>query len=93
MGRRVQAIGDEPAGNVDMGNVSVIAPSIHPFIAISSGRLTPHSAEFAAAAASDAGMEGLIDAAKALAMTTADVISQPKALSRIKEDFLNAAGG
>ena len=55
MGCRVQAIGDEPAGSVDMGNVSVIAPSIHSFIAISSGRLTPHSAEFAAAAASDAG--------------------------------------
>lgn len=57
-----------------MGNVSVIAPSIHPYIAISPRRLIPHSAEFAAAAASDAGMEGLIDAAKALAMTAANVI-------------------
>ena len=74
-----------------MGNVSVIAPSIHPCIAISSGRLTPHSAEFAAAAASDAGMEGLIDGAKALAMTAADVISQPETLSRIREEFLDTS--
>jgi len=89
LGRRVQAIGDEPAGSVDMGNVSVIVPSIHPFIAISPRRLTPHSVEFAAAAASDAGMEGLINGAKALAMTATDVISQPEVLSRIREEFLN----
>lgn len=79
--------GKEPTGSVDMGNVSAIAPSIHPYIAISPERLTPHSAEFTTATASDAGMEALIDGAKALAMTAADVISLPEALSRIKEEF------
>jgi len=93
LGRRVQAIGDEPAGSVDMGNVSTIVPSIHPFIAISSVPLPPHSTEFAAAAASGAGMEAVTDGAKALAMTAVDIISQPKTLSRIKEEFLKASLG
>lgn len=88
LGRKTDGFGDEPAGSVDMGNVSVIVPSMHPFIAISPERLTLHSAEFATAAASDAGMEALIDGAKALAMTVADVISLPEALSRIKEEFV-----
>ena len=91
LGRTVQEIGDTPTGSTDMGNVSVIAPSMHPYIAISPRPLTPHSAEFATAAASDTGMEGLIDAAKALAMTAADVISQPEALSQIREEFLNTS--
>jgi len=81
----------EIGGSTDMGNVSVIVPSMHPFVAISSEPVPLHSTEFAAVAASDAGMEGLIDGAKALAMTAADVISQPEALSRIKEEFLNTS--
>ncbi len=89
LGRRVDE-GEEPAGSVDMGNVSAIVPSMHPFIAISPERLTLHSAEFATAAVSDAGMEALIDGTKALAMTAADVIGLPEALSRIKKEFLNA---
>ena len=89
LGRRVDE-GEEPAGSVDMSNISVIVPSMHPFIAISPERLILHSAEFATAAVSDAGMEALIDGAKALAMTAADVISMPEALSQIKEEFLNA---
>ncbi len=88
LGRRINEISDT-GGSTDMGNVSVIVPSIHPFIAMSSGLLALHSTEAAVAAASDAGMEALIDGAKALAMTAADVISQPETLSQIKEEFLN----
>lgn len=90
LGRRVDGF-LEIGGSTDMGNVSVIVSSMHPFVAISPDPVPLHSTEFAAVAASDAGMEGLIDGAKALAMTAADVISQPEALSRIKEEFLNTS--
>ena len=90
LGRRVDVDeGKEPTGSVDMGNVSAIVPSIHPFIAISPEVLPLHSHEWAAAAASATGMEALIDGAKALAMTAVDIIGQPETLSRIREEFLS----
>ena len=74
-----------------MGNVSLVVPSIFPLIAISSKPLANHSAEFHAAAASDAGNQVVIDSAKALAMTATDVMAQPETLSQIKEEFLNTS--
>lgn len=88
LGRSVSELGDS-GGSTDMGNVSNVVPSMHPFIAISSEVLPGHTLEFAAAACSDYGMKAMIDAAKALAMTAADVISQPEVLARIKEEFKN----
>ncbi len=87
LGRTVDDILDGIPGSIDTGNVSTVVPSIHPLIAISTERLTAHSAEFAAAAASDAGNRAVIDGAKALAMTAADVIAQPEILRRIKDEF------
>jgi len=74
-------------GSTDMGNVSQVVPSIHPTIAIAPPEVTIHTAEFVAAAASDAGHEGLIDAAKAMAMTVVDVL-QPDLLYEIKREFV-----
>lgn len=74
-------------GSTDFGNVSQLVPSIHPFVAIA-GRGTPfHSREFRQAAASEAGMRGLVDAAKALAMTMVDLLVEPENLRRVKEEF------
>jgi amidohydrolase len=73
-------------GSTDMGNVSQVVPSIHPTIAIAPREVVIHTPEFAAAAASEAGHEGLMDAAKAMAMTVADII-QPGMLDRIKQEF------
>ena len=73
-------------GSTDMGNVSQVVPSIHPTIAIASPEVPAHTPEFAAAAASEAGHEGLIDAAKAMAMTVADIL-QPGKLDRIRQEF------
>lgn len=74
-------------GSTDMGNVSQVVPSIHPTIAIAPPEVTIHTAEFVAAAASEAGHEGLIDAAKAMAMTVVDVL-QPDLLYEIKREFV-----
>ena len=74
-------------GSTDMGNVSQVVPSIHPTVAIAPPGVSLHSVDFALAAASEAGHEGLLDAAKALTMTVADLVGEPQALAKVKEDF------
>jgi len=76
-----------PIGSSDMGNVSQVVPSVHPMIAVAPAGVSLHSAEFASAAASEAGHKALLDAAKALAMTVADVLGQPEALGKIRQAF------
>ena len=87
LGRHVVAFKPEfGIGSTDMGNVSQVVPSIHPTIAIASPDVLGHTPEFAAAAASEAGHEGLLDAAKAMAMTVVDIL-QPGMLDKIKQEF------
>jgi metal-dependent amidase/aminoacylase/carboxypeptidase family protein len=76
-----------PFGSSDMGNVSQVVPSMHPTVAIVSPTVPLHSAEFASAAASEAGHQGLLDAAKAMPMTVVDIIKQPEVLQKIKQEF------
>ena len=73
-------------GSTDMGNVSQLLPSIHPTIAVASPGVSIHTPEFAAATASEAGHKGLMDAAKAMAMTVADIL-QPGTLDKIRQEF------
>ncbi|MBI4181170.1 MAG: M20 family metallopeptidase [Chloroflexi bacterium] len=74
-------------GSTDMGNVSQMVPSIHPFVAIAQPDVLAHSPRFAVAAASEAGTRGMLDAAKALAMTVVDLLSNPEIVDKIKEEF------
>lgn len=74
-------------GSTDMGNVSQVVPSIHPTIAIAPETVSTHSPEFAAAAASEGGHEGLVAAAKSLAMTAIDLLTSPDLLARAKDEF------
>jgi len=88
LGRRVELF--EPHfgfGSTDMGNVSQVIPAIHPSVAIVSPDVLLHSADFAVAAASESGHKGLLDAAKALAMTVVDLLSEPQALAKVKGEF------
>ena len=88
LGRKIKL--SEPGegfGSTDMGNVSQLVPSIHAMVAIAPKGVTPHSPQFAAAAASDAGIRGLTDAAKALAMTVVDLISNPEVVAKIQDEF------
>ncbi len=87
LGRQVEAFDPRFGfGSTDMGNVSQVVPSIHPTIAIASPEVFIHTQEFASAAASEAGHKGLMDAAKAMAMTVADIF-QPGMLDKIKQEF------
>jgi len=74
-------------GSTDMGNISQIVPSIHPMIAIAPTGTSLHSVEFAQAAASESGHNGLVDAAKAMAMTVVDIICDKGLISQIKSEF------
>ena len=88
LGRKVRPPGASHAfGSTDMGNVSQLLPSIHPFVAIAPEEVLVHSPEFAAAAASEAGIKGALDAAKALAMTVADLVASPEIVNNIKNEF------
>jgi amidohydrolase len=87
LGRHVEALDSRFGfGSTDMGNVSQVVPSIHPTISIASPGVSIHTQEFASAAASEAGHEGLMDAAKAMAMTVADIL-RPGMLDKIKQEF------
>ena len=88
LGRKVASL--EPYlgfGSTDMGNVSQVVPAIHPSVAIVSQDVQLHSKDFVLAAASNSGHNGLLDAAKALAMTVADLLGEPENLSRVKDEF------
>ncbi len=88
LGRKMQLSDPSKAfGSTDMGNVSQIVPSIHPTVAIAPVEVAAHSPEFASAAASEAGIKGLLDAAKALAMTVVDLVAGPEIVIRIKQEF------
>jgi amidohydrolase len=87
LGRQVEAFDPRfGLGSTDMGNVSQVVPSIHATIAIAPSEVLIHTPEFAAVAASQAGHKGLLDAAKAMAMTVADIF-QPGMLDKINQEF------
>jgi amidohydrolase len=91
LGRQVEAFDPHfGLGSTDMGNVSQVVPSIHPTIAIAPPEILIHTPEFASTAASEAGHEGLMDAAKAMAMTVVDILGQPGILDKIKQEFCHA---
>jgi amidohydrolase len=88
LGRKVASLQSLYAfGSTDMGNVSQVVPAIHPFVAIVSADVLLHSDDFVLAAASESGHKGLLDAAKALAMTVADLLGEPENMARVKSEF------
>jgi amidohydrolase len=78
---------DERMGSSDMGNVSQFVPAIHPYIPIADPGVGGHTPEFREAAASERGDQGLIQAAKAMAMTAVELFTLPDAMTQVKRDF------
>jgi amidohydrolase len=73
-------------GSTDMGNVSYVVPSIHPYFGV--GTTAPcHTREFTLAANTDYAHERAICAGKALAMTAIDVLTCSPLLEKIKATF------
>jgi amidohydrolase len=82
-------MGDEKkfSGSTDVGNVSQIIPSIHPTVSIATEKVLIHSPEFARAAATESAFRRMMNAAKAMAMTTVDILADPEALKKIQAEF------
>lgn len=74
-------------GSLDMGNVSQIIPSIHPYIKICEQTYHCHTNEFRAAAMSEQGFEGMMLGAKSMAYTALDVLTNSELLQTIKAEF------
>jgi amidohydrolase len=88
LGRQVQEYDSgRSMGSTDMGNVSVLVPAIHPTVGIAPPDVSIHTPEFRDIAASEAGHRGLLDSAKAMAMTAADVLLDAELYRRIEEEF------
>ncbi|MCX6012111.1 MAG: M20 family metallopeptidase [Chloroflexi bacterium] len=88
LGRKVQLSSmGKGIGSTDMGNVSKVIPSIHPTISIASLKTFIHSPEFAKAACSEKGNQGVIDGAKVLAMTAVDLLADKECLKKVKSEF------
>jgi amidohydrolase len=83
--------GEAGYGSTDCGNVSQRLPTIHPYIRISPDGIPGHSREFATWARSPVARQGMVAGAKALALTALDLLADPEALARAKQDF--ARGG
>ena len=77
----------ETSGSTDMGNISSLVPSIHPFFSISDERVPWHSRDFAAAARTPRALETMHVAAKALAFTVIDLLARPDLLKQAKAAF------
>ena len=88
LGRRVSESTERHSmGSTDMGNVSAVAPAIHPTVAIAPPDIAIHTAQFREMAASEEGMKGMLDAAKAMAMTVVDVLTDADLRRRMQEEF------
>jgi hypothetical protein len=70
-----------------MGNVSHLVPSIHPMVAVAPSGVGIHTPGFAEFAASPTGDAGVIDGAKAMAMTIIDLWSSADSLKSVADDF------
>ena len=71
----------------DMGNVSQVAPAIHPFIAIAPKGTAWHSTDVVKASASPQAYEATVKTAKAFGMTAIDLFTDPVLTQKIKDEF------
>ena len=79
--------GTPVVGSTDMGNVSYRVPSIHPMIKVAPPHVSIHSPEFTAYARSEDGDQAVLDGAKVMAMTVADLWLQPGLLDTVRAEF------
>jgi amidohydrolase len=74
-------------GSSDIGNVSQVVPTIQPLMKIAPDGTPIHSRAFEAAAASSLAREGILAAAKAMAMTAFDLLANPALVAKARGDF------
>ncbi len=88
LGRTVRdpAVAGAVVGSTDMGNVSYEVPSIHPIIQAADDGVAIHTPDFARFAAGEQGDRAVLDGAKAMAWTIADLWLAPGALDAARHE-------
>jgi amidohydrolase len=77
-------------GSTDMGNVSYVVPSIHPMIRVAPPGVPIHTPAFAGFAGGPEGDAAVLDAAKALAFTVADLWLDGGLVDRARGEWRDA---
>lgn len=80
---------DKGMGSTDMGNVTLAMPGFQAYIGLGEGAVT-HTPEFTKLSTGETGKRALLVAAKALAMTTVDLLAQPELVAQAKQEFQSA---
>ena len=74
-------------GSSDIGNVGQITATIHPYIKITSENITNHNPEFTKVSAGEEARNGLITAAKAMALTVYDLCTKEGLMDAVRKEF------
>ncbi|MFA5308581.1 MAG: M20 family metallopeptidase [Dehalococcoidales bacterium] len=77
----------ESTGSSDVGNVSNLTPTIQPMVAIAPADISLHTPRFAEIAATPEAFATMLGAAKAMAMTAADLLADPEALAAARVEL------
>jgi len=86
----VQEIG--AGGSTDVGDVSWVVPTASLTTATWVPGTTAHSWQAVAAGGTEIGVKGMINAAKTLAFTAHDLITQPELLAEVQDEFHRRRG-
>ncbi len=92
LGREIAYPKDQQMGSTDMGNVSHVVPALHAYVQIAPDEVAGHTPEFRAASASAEGHKGMLDAAKALAMTAVDLLYDRELVDKAWAEFRDYFG-
>ena len=77
----------ERMGSSDVGNVSQVIPAIQPMVQIAPEGTPIHSRAFAEAAVKPLARDGMLKAAKIMAMTTCDLLANPTLVKEARREF------
>jgi len=77
----------ERMGSSDVGNVSQVIPAIQPMVQIAAEGTPIHSRDFEQAAVKPMARDGMLAAAKIMAMTTCDLLANPALVKEARREF------
>jgi len=74
-------------GSSDIGNVSLVLPTIHPYMGVAGPDVPGHSREMAAAAAGERAQQAMLHVAEAMAHVAVDLFLEPGLVEKAWEAF------
>jgi amidohydrolase len=79
----IDVVAQRAIASTDMGNISLVIPSIHPMIGINSLSAVNHQREFTARCVTDSADQAIYDGALAMAWTAIDLATESKLRARL----------